>query len=149
MNKERRGNSCGRNRKVYPKTPRALSGAPLSLEARKYSAIHRRAQDRLREYICYQMWRPGGAEGFCRRFAFSKQVAMNDACVIRRLLLPLSPKNENLRGPHIQNKAKRTQEFLPHASGVSGQYFVLYITLNPQSGDSSDTSLGARSVALL
>ena len=47
--------------------------------------------------------------GLGRRFAFSKQVAMNDACVIRRLLLPLSPKIENLWGPHIQNNAKRTK----------------------------------------
>ena len=50
---------------------------------------------------------------FGSRFAFSKQVAMNDAYVIRRLLLPLSPKIENLWGPHIQNNAERTKEFLP------------------------------------
>ena len=126
MNKERRGNSCGRNRKVYPKTPRALSGAPLSLEARKYSAIHRRAQDRLRECICYQMLRPGGAEGFCRRFAFSKQVAMNDACVIRRLQLPLSPKIENLWGPHIKwiTRSEHRNFSPPHASEVSGLWRV-------------------------
>ena len=54
----------------------------------------------------------------------SKQVAMNDACVIRRLLLPLSPKIENLWGPHIQHHAERTQEFLPHANGVSGLWRV-------------------------
>ena len=56
MNKERLGFSRERNRKVHPKTPRALSGAPLSLEAMKYSAEYRRAQDRLWECICYQMW---------------------------------------------------------------------------------------------
>ena len=80
-----------------------------------------------------------------------RQAGRNEcrSATLGRLLLPLSPKNENLWGPHIQNKAERTQEFLPHANGVSGQYFVLYITLNPQSGDTSGTSLGVRSVALL
>ena len=66
---------------------------------------------------CCDQW---AQKCFGSRFAFSKQVAMNDAYVIRRLLLPLSPKIENLWGPHIQNNAERTQEFLPHANGVSG-----------------------------
>ena len=38
---------------------------------------------------------------------------------------------------------------LNHANGVSGQYFVLCVALNPQSGDSSGAILGVRSVALL
>ena len=64
---------------------------------------------------------------------------MNDACVIRRLLLPLSPKIENLWGPHIQNHAERTSELL----------FVLCIALTPQSGDSSGAILEEPFKALL
>ena len=74
---------------------------------------------------------------------------MNDACVIRRLLLPLSPKIENLWGPHIQNHAERTQEFLPHANGVSELLFVLCIALTPQSGNSSGAILEVPFKALL
>ena len=61
-------------------------------------------------------------------------------------------KEKHLQGRCCDQWAQKclgSRDMLNHASGTSGQYFVLCIALNPQSGDSSSAILGVRSVALL
>ena len=61
-------------------------------------------------------------------------------------------KEKHLQGRCCDQWAQKClgrRDMLNHASGTSGQYFVLCIALNPQSGDSSGAILGVRSVALL
>ena len=61
-------------------------------------------------------------------------------------------KEKHLQGRCCDQWAQKclgSRDMLNHASGTSGQYFVLCIALNPQSGDSSGAILGVRSVALL
>ena len=61
-------------------------------------------------------------------------------------------KEKHLQGRCCDQWAQKclgSRDMLKHVNGVSGQYFVLCITLNPQSGDSSGAILGVPFKALL